>query len=323
MIERWFDLNGTRLRVVADDEGLVALIGRSLAGLETDESAGPHYAITLVRRPPEDAPAGAPVIFDGPLIEGYRCVIRQVGEAEHWTVGGRSSMLLAADAARLAVPEGSEAYARNTPAMRAVDMALTGGGQTVVHAASLGIAGRQAAILLFGPSGHGKTTTTLSLLAGGFGLMADDSSVLRPERDSVSVWGMPRALKVHRRTGDLLPWLKPILSDEWNEEGEQVVAAAALAGLGTVLPPRPLAISALVAIGPRTGADHRLARLGKAEMLLRLAGDNLGRTRAGVTPDNLKRMERIAAAVAALPCFELNVGSDLTALSDVILAAIR
>jgi hypothetical protein len=322
VIERRFDLNGAQLDVIGDDDGLVTLIGRSLNGLETSEGRTPHYVITLLRHPPEAAPAGTPVIFDGPLMEGHHCVIHQVGAAEHWTVGDRISMLLEEDRARLAVPEDADIYARHTPSMRTVDMALTKGGQTMVHAAALALRGEEKAILLFGPSGRGKTTTTLSLLAGGFRLMADDSSVLKTDGGSLLVWGMPRALKVHRRTAELLPWLKPLLTDNWDKEDEQPLGPDRLAGLVTVLPPRPLPISALIAIGPRTGGDHRLAPLPKAEMLVRLAADNLGRTRAGIPADNLIRMERIAAAVAASPCFELNVGADLASLPDAILAAL-
>lgn len=322
MIERRFDLNGAQLDVIGDDDSLVTLIGRSLTGLETSEGRAPHYVITLLRHPPEAAPAGTPVIFDGPLIEGHHCVIHQVGAAEHWTVGDRVSMRLEEDRARLAVPRDADVYARHTPSMRTIDMALTKSGQTMVHAAALALRGQEKAILLFGPSGRGKTTTTLSLLAGGFGLMADDSSVLKADSGSLFVWGMPRALKVHRRTSELLPWLKPILSDNWDKEDEQPVSPDRLAGLATVLPPRPLPIAALIAIGPRTGAGHRLERLAKAEMLVRLAADNLGRTRAGIPADNLKRMERIAAAVAASPCFELNVGTDLASLPDAILAGL-
>ena len=41
-------------------------------------------------------------------------------------------------------------------------------------------------------------------------------------------WGLPRDLKVHRNTAEMMPWLKPYLKGKWNDEGEQAVTRAAL-----------------------------------------------------------------------------------------------
>jgi ABC-type branched-subunit amino acid transport system ATPase component len=322
VIERRFDLNGARLALAADDEALAALVAGQLAGLEAEGGAPAAFVIRLKRGEPEPAPADAALLFDGRLIEGYRCVVRRAGAGEHWIVEDRVSMRLDAGGATISVPARAEAFARSSATIRALDMALAGAGQTLVHSASLSLPGNNRAVLLFGPSGVGKTTTTLALLAGGFGLMADDSSVLRMSSGTVEAWGLSRALKVHKRTFALLPWLQRFDTGAWSGEDEQAIRPERLAEVAALLPPRPLPVAALIAIGPRSDGAHRIAALPRTEMLVRLAADNVWRTRAGVLSDNLVRMERIAKAVATLPALELNAGTDLAALPATILAGI-
>ena len=73
-------------------------------------------------------------------------------------------------------------------------------------------------VMIIGQSGAGKTTSALALCAAGFGLCSDDLIICRVVGDQVVGWGLPRSLKVHRRTAGMLPWVAPLLTGEWSAE---------------------------------------------------------------------------------------------------------
>ena len=54
--------------------------------------------------------------------------------------------------------------------------------------------------------------------------------VIRVDGSVTTGWGLPRDLKVHRNTAEMMPWLKPYLIGKWNDEGEQAITRAALSG---------------------------------------------------------------------------------------------
>src|SRR5690606_27351699 len=103
-------------------------------------------------------------------------------------------------------------------------------GQMLVHAAALRLPDADAALVLFAPSGAGKTTTSLALALQGFGLLTDDATVLSGGDRSTAacVWGLPRPPKVHRNTAELLPALGKLLGPKWNADGEQALSPEVL-----------------------------------------------------------------------------------------------
>lgn len=175
---------------------------------------------------------------------------------------------------------------------------------------------------MFARSGAGKTTTTLALTQAGFGFLTDDATVLIPPKYGTSrcfkVWGLPRALKVHHRTRDLLPQLAPLLGPNWNSDGEQVLRRETLSAVAEVCSPRPFSLVAIVLLGLRVEGAHVLRQASKTDVMMHLAYDNLRQAQHGVMSDELARFQAISAAVAATPTYELRVGTDLGSVGALV-----
>jgi hypothetical protein len=182
------------------------------------------------------------------------------------------------------------------------------------------------ALLLCAPSGGGKTTTALALALGGFGLITDDAIVLQPQgfRESkiALAWGLPRALKLHRRTAELLPIVKPILKTNWDRAGEQTPQAATLSRVALTVPPVPIPVAAIAVLRGRSEGGHRLAPIEKARALQHVAEDNVRRSRQGVPSQDVKRFAALGSLIATTPTFQLRVGEPLASLADYVAAAV-
>lgn len=212
------------------------------------------------------------------------------------------------------------------PAIVAVDAALQASRQYLTHAAALRLPGSEAGILVFARSGAGKTTTALGLALAGFGLLTDDATVLVPPgamgSSEFSIWGLPRSLKVHRRTSELLPQIGGLLGPDWNAEGEQVLARGSLKGVVDVCAPAACPLAAIIMLQPRVRGGHVLEPVAKTELMVSLADDNVQRGPKGLLPDQLERFQVLAAAVAATPAYALHVGTDLPSLGALVHAVI-
>lgn len=190
---------------------------------------------------------------------------------------------------------------------------LHAGGVDVIHAGAVVHRGR--ALIVAGPSGHGKTTLTLGLVARGLGLLSDELAVI--DRDGTAIAPYRRSVHIRPGTRALLPQLAFLDARprhaigggiEWAlTQGELArELGARLAGpapLGHVLlldaPPAPdapgalvPAPSALAAIALMRGTwgagvdfDACLQRIGRL-----LAGVRCARLRAGALEPTLDRI---------------------------------
>ena len=120
----------------------------------------------------------------------------------------------------------------------------------------------------------------------------------------------------------MLPVIGALLGDAWDSEGEQALHRSALKAAFDLPPPRPVGVAAMIVVGPRVTGRHIVRPLPKADVLVKLADNNIRRAVHGVPGDELARYQSLARAVAAAPVFELNVGSDLATLGGALLAAI-
>jgi hypothetical protein len=209
-----------------------------------------------------------------------------------------------------------------TAVMLVIDAALASGGQQLVHGASLIEQRSGRAVLIVVPSGGGKTTTSLALAHDGFALMTDDASVLIPGTNRPLVWGMPRALKVHRKTADLLPWVGP-LEDKWDKNDEQGVSIAALAGRAAAAPMQPVELGAIMLLGPRNPERHRVEPASKSDLLIAMSHDNVSWRKAGMTPKALRRFEVFAQALAQVPAFRISASPELSSLPALVATAMQ
>lgn len=191
-----------------------------------------------------------------------------------------------------------------------VDAAHTGG-QLVMHAAALALPKRREMVLIHAPSGTGKTTTALMLMAAGFKLASDDMAFILPQ-ETPTVYGLPRSLKVHRNTAKLLPWVEAKLSDvDWNREGERPLYLDSLGDLPSTNQPEALPIAALIRLTRGYGLSE-MKPICPVDMLASLAADNVRRGDAtiGLLPIDQARFSGYASLVSRVPLFDLVVGYD-------------
>jgi hypothetical protein len=323
-IELHLDFCGARMRVCADKDAFIKPFQKAFPDFI---AAGPFeqhvFKLTIEETDTPAIPHDLPLTYDGPMADGQ---IGKIFESESISImeiedGG---FVLIDHAARTAHarlrPDTTRFF--GSPMMTVIDSALMSAGQQMVHAASLvdEISGK--AILFCVPSGGGKTTTSLALAHGGFRLMTDDASVLIPTASGFAVWGMPRALKVHFKTAELLPWVGP-LEDKWDENGEQGVKIKDLADRISVAAASPVELGAIVLIGPRSPAGHSVAPVAKPELLVALAHDNVAWRQAGMTPKALRTYATFSRAVASVPTFKLSAGTDLASLPSVLREALQ
>ncbi len=125
-------------------------------------------------------------------------------------------------------------------------------------------------------------------------------------------------MKVHRGTRDLLPEIAPLLGDNWNTEGEQVLPLRAIERVATVCATRPVALAAIVLLEARVKGAHVFSKADKTDVMAALAGDNCMRGPGGSPSDQVRRFKALAEAVAATPVYALRVGDDLTSVAPLV-----
>jgi hypothetical protein len=312
-----YDFCGTRLEVETD---VVMLNELFHAGFErffrSEQAAGRATFHLRITTGEPVKPEAVPLVWSGPLPEGGsgqlfeddgRCVLVVDGACSLDIRIGSSS------AVATVAPMGMRGF-MGSASMLLVSFVLRVGRQWLVHAACLINPRSDRAILIFAPSGYGKTSAAIALARGGFQLMTDDASVIGEADVGVQAWGMPRDLKVHRRTAELLPWLEALLGSGWDKNGEQPVRLAAVERYVNLCSPEPKPLEAIIVLGKRTTGPHRLARVQKGTALLMIVADNIPWHRSGVPSRAREAFAMLGRAVASVPTFQLNAGPDLDML---------
>lgn len=311
----WFDLRGGLLRVWAPEVLLEPLLtylrplrcGPGAACFELNLEAG------VPERPPDDMV----FTFQGTLPEGG-IGTQWTAPGRRWlTVDGRLSAAVdeAARRARIVVTADGTRWIGASAGIMCLDAALRSTGQALVHAAAFLPSRHAEASLLCGPSGRGKTTTTLALALHGFSVLTDDASVLAFNGGKPHVWGLPRPMKLHRHSLELLPALRPALGADWNVDDEQAVDPDRLRHVIDLRAPEPMPVANIIWVGERVAGAHLLRPIARGDMMALLARDNARLGPLGVAEDSLHRFTALARTVAACRVYELRVGSDLPALA--------
>ena len=140
----------------------------------------------------------------------------------------------------VAVRPGREKALHASPSIRIITEIISASGLHLIHAACLLFPSQDEALVMFAPSGTGKTTTSLALARSGWRLFGDDATLLELDGGSPRVWALPRGLNVHQRTVQLLPWLSPAIKP-WRDREEQGVALETIAPLIAVARAGPTA----------------------------------------------------------------------------------
>lgn len=329
-MKRYYNVNGLRLLIETGDDDLAAALHQYFAPFTANDGGDQPFTATLEHAPLDPIPVATHLDFDGEILPGISARLHRLDQSR-WLVVPDQLVVHLDRARRRAMIQVTSQCSRmllGHASIHVIDAALASSGQHLLHAAALALPGdRQQSLLLFAPSGRGKTTTALALALGGFALMTDDATVLQPRgmggRSAACAWGLPRALKVHHNTARMLPAIAPLLGSQWDEFGEQVLPAATLARVAPVLPARPLPIAAIAILGERTSSDHVLEVCSKAKVLAMLAQDNLARSPGGVLPEQVARFDGMAALIEATPVMELRVGSQLPTLAAYVAGVLK
>jgi len=324
LITRNFDLIGPVLRVEAADERLIDRFATLLRGLGIETDQEPVFTLTVREGEPEPIPAAAAIVYEGPVFWEGDCVYADKDSQLHLSFPDRLSLVVdpIRKAAEIIVAPDSISRVGATAGMLALDAAIDASGQFMLHAAGLTLPGSESQVLVFAQSGTGKTTTSLALADSGFGLCTDDSMVIRLDGSAATGWGLPRDLKVHHNTAEMMPWLKPYLKGKWNDEGEQAVTRAALSDRIRVETAARRPVAGVFFLQRGDAVKSVAAPLSQTDTLVSLAADNVRTGRTGLLASHRRRFASLAGLASSVPTFAVTVGSDPRSIAPAILEAI-
>ena len=319
------DFFGTIMRISANATSWIDGISGSFPYFVTDRDIdAPAFELEILETIEIPPPPGLPLTWGGTMPDGFHRRIFETEDETFLAVEDKVAVALSYQRARATafVKPGSQDAFFSAAIILIVDAALEGGGQYLIHGACLveQVSGR--ALMICAPSGSGKTTTAMALARDGFALMTDDASVVVPSCRVPGVWGLPRDLKVHRKTAELLPWLGA-LPNKWDRNGEQGIALSRLGDRLSVAVPCPTELAAMFLLGPRSEGNHSIAPLSKAEILIALAHDNVAWRPAGMTIKAQARFDVLAETIARVPAFVLSAGEDLASLPNMVARALE
>ncbi|MGO9948131.1 MAG: hypothetical protein ACLPWG_14925 [Steroidobacteraceae bacterium] len=323
-VRRLYNLNGVGLTVEAADESHAAFLDPILGQLTAARPVRHHWKITITKARAVVRPAVARAIWDGPLPEGLPSILTTNSGWTTLTVPDHFAMTnrRATCSSRVRVTSAGQSSIQGTAAFWLIDEILAARNRHLLHGACLVKAETDQAIALFAPSGTGKTTTALALARNGLGLAGDDALVLHNAKNASYVWGIPRAIKVSRRTADMLPWLAPVLAP--HKQDEQALRFGDLEPIVKSASTARRRCAAIVVLMKPNGIGHRAEMIAKADALTHIVADNIRRAPTGVDVKGQAAFAAIARLVRRTPTIILSVGPDPCSLTpELILSAIR
>lgn len=283
-----------------------------MASLRTGSTTEPAFRIVIEEEPPTTAPEGSRIVYRGPIFTEGECVYNIFGKATHFAFPGKISVLIDPEKhrAHISVAAGEAARVGQNTGMVAIEAAVDAMGQHVIHAAGLVLPDRDQMVLVYAPSGTGKTTTSLALAANGFSLASDDAIVLRMNAQSAFAWGFPRDVKIHRNTAVMLPAIGALLGPKWDAGGEQPVRLDQIATVVSIATQHPRPIAGIFHLLRKGDRSSSIRPMGRAEALVALAADNVRTGQTGLIPLQQRRYGALAGLVSCVPAFEIDVGED-------------
>jgi hypothetical protein len=313
---RRYDLNGLTLRVIAPDDTLCTCLEPFLSPLAVEDGAS-DWEIRINREDSLPSEQAGFLIWEGNLPERLPAVMRRDGGNSNLLV--RDHLALSSDRGGkridVVVRPGREKTLRGTPSINILTEVIRGSGLFLIHAACLLPPRRDDCLLIFAPSGTGKTTTSLALARTGWSLAGDDAAILQMHETGPQVWALPRSLTVHRRTEELLPWLIAA-TKPWAGRDEQAVPLANVTRLVSSATPVPRRCCTIVLLDKPNGSAHEARPLDRSEALLRILSDNLRIAPDGMVDRDHDLLDAFAALVKHVPVLRLSVGPDLPSLGS-------
>ncbi|UCI31364.1 serine kinase [Mesorhizobium sp. B4-1-4] len=319
-----YGLNGQVLGISADRPELGRDFDRMLASLRVADSVEPDFRLDIAETDVlEEEPVGS-LVFEGEIPEDGYCRMVADGSTVHLVFPGRQTVAMNDEEgwAKLRVRPGTKAAW--TPSMLVLDAALDAGGQHMLHTAGLTLPDRDAVVLIHAPSGTGKTTTSLALATQGFGLCSDDAMILNVASVRPVAWGLPRPVKIHQKTAEMIPLVSPCLGPSWDRNGEKAVSLERLSGIIRIESPAARPVAALFHLARSIDSETRLVPMARTDAMVVLAMDNVRTGMTGLLPLQKRRLATIGKLVSSVPTFTLEVGArpaDAAALINATLTS--
>lgn len=179
----------------------------------------------------------------------------------------------------------------------------------MVHAAAVGTA--SGGVLLVGKGGSGKSTTALTCLHAGMNYAGDDY-VLVSASPSPSVHSIYNSAKINADNLGRLPFLREVVSN-----ADKLASEKALVYLHKYHPERvkkSFPLKAVLLPCVTGGQSSRLKKTSPSQALAALAPSTIFQLPGSGT----KALRTMARLVETLPCYVLELGSDLRMIPRVI-----
>ncbi|MDA4846202.1 hypothetical protein [Hoeflea poritis] len=327
MTRQYFDLAGLRLEVTTDAPRilvpLLSLIGEW--AVPFDENVAPQCRFSLVHGPVEASSPPADVFFHGMI--GDEGPFQLSGNADCWHLLAPDRIRACFDrtngTVEFTVGPACNGEILSIATSYALDHIVGAAGHVMVHAACIETPDGSGRLVLHAPSGTGKTTTALALVEAGYRLCTDDATILTPTADGqVLVRGVPRPIKVHRKTAGIFPWLGAMIKPEnWDENEEQWVARKVLATKGCLAADDARPVISVIALR-RSGLPMQLTELNGADAFGEIIADNIDLGAAGLFPGHEERLDIYSRTLASCVCYRLDINGtpdDVAAMIDAAL----
>lgn len=317
----YYGLNGQVLGISAERPELWQEFDRML-GILRIEGVEPDFRLDINEADVLDEAPGGSLVFDGEIPEDGYCRMLADGGTIHIVFPERQTVAINDEDgwAELRVRPGAKAAW--TPSMLVLDAALDAGGQHMLHTAGLTLPGHDALVLIHAPSGTGKTTTSLALATQGFGLCSDDAMILDLASDKPLAWGLPRHVKIHQKTAEMIPQVSPCLGPSWDRNGEQAVSLERLSEIVRIESPAARPVAALLHLARSADSETRLVPMARTDAMVALAIDNVRTGLTGLLPSQKRRLATIGRLVSSVPTFTLEVGARPADAAPLIIATL-
>lgn len=316
-----FDLLGQAFDVACETDAMIEPLRGLIGEWETRPSYDhamapdrPTLEISMVGGQDIVRPGKETTIFEGKIVEEGPFILAQ-GEAG-WSVTAPGEVAVRFSdndtRARMVISPQCRQSLLGVTSSFALDHAVTQSGLCIAHAACMETPDASSRLLLHAPSGTGKTTTAIALIDMGYRLSSDDATILSAGRDgTTNANGIPRALKVHRKTGNMFDWLSRLVANgDWDSNGEQWVHRARLAEHGYLAEKTPKPVSAVIALARTDGPMLFAKEPSGAEALWRMLDDNINLGPNGLLPGNENRLNLFSNMLATTPAYRLEINGS-------------
>lgn len=211
-------------------------------------------------------------------------------------------------------PASLRAYERAAPLKVLLHWWLRERGLTLIHAGAVGTV--DGAALLVGKTGAGKSTTTLACLNAGLRYLADDRCLLALT-PTPQVFCLYNSAKLHLAQMERFPTLLPTVNNQQETATEKALIYLQEAMPQQIAPVLPIRALLLAKVAGTTTTT--LAPVSRMALLRDFVTSTLV-YQPGATHLEVHSMTEL---VRQLPCYQINLGSDLTGIAPVVVQAIE